>query len=205
MQNLDEKVDFSYFIKLALSKNISWNVLAIHFDESTTTLEKSKELNNVLIEEMKKLQTKIEELLIQRKSNNDVISNYQIQERIEDEECESMSEVSDRNSEIIELNFLNSTQFEQKVEKTESSEDLEYNLVQVPNHSKNLLKTDNLCNNDTEHLEDTLEDKDLEKGVSEDIDTALMMKNLKICAKKNHIHVQFAQVSSIKLVITNFI
>ena len=43
--NSHEKVDFKYFIKLALSRNISWHVVTLLFDESTLTFEKSKELN----------------------------------------------------------------------------------------------------------------------------------------------------------------
>ena len=53
--NSDEKVDFKYFIKLALSRNISWHIVTLLFDESTSTLEKSKELNNALVEELKNL------------------------------------------------------------------------------------------------------------------------------------------------------
>ena len=179
--NLDEKVDFIYFIKLALNKNISWNVLALHFDESTSTLEKSKELNNVLIEEMKKLQTKIEELLSQGKSNNEEISSYQIQDRIEDEKCESMSEVSDRNSEIIEMNFLDSAQIEHQDEKVEFSEDLGYNLNKAENISGH--QNEQKIAHESKDLEDTLEVNGLktynevEKRESEDVDTESSMNS----------------------------
>ena len=183
MQNLDETTDFKYFIKLALNKNISWNVLSLHFDESTTTLKKSKELNNVLIEEMKKLQTRIEELLAQGKPNNEEISNYQIWDRIEDEECESMSEGSDdRESEIIELNFLNSAQIEHQDEKVEFSEDLGYNLNKSENIGGHQNEQEKIFH-DAGNLEDTLKGNglkthnEIEKRKSEDVDTESSMKS----------------------------
>ena len=52
-----ENVDFSYFIKLALHAEISWNELEDILDNLTSTFEKSKQLNKVFLNELKSLQT----------------------------------------------------------------------------------------------------------------------------------------------------
>ena len=52
-----ENVDFSYFIKLALQSEISWNELEDILDNLTSTFEKSKQLNKVFLNELKSLQT----------------------------------------------------------------------------------------------------------------------------------------------------
>ena len=66
VQNKSGNVDYKYFINLALKKNISWNLVAMFFDESTSTLEKSKELNKILVEELRNLQSQLDELIAQR-------------------------------------------------------------------------------------------------------------------------------------------
>ena len=52
-----EKVDFSYFINLALQAEISWKDLEDILNNLTSTFEKSKQLNKVLLNELKSLQT----------------------------------------------------------------------------------------------------------------------------------------------------
>ena len=47
------EIDFKYFIFLALKKEISWDNLAIILDGLATTLQRSKELNKILLEELK--------------------------------------------------------------------------------------------------------------------------------------------------------
>ena len=50
--NQSEKVNFKYFIKLAIQKEITWNALEGLFDDLTPTLIKSKQLNKALLEEL---------------------------------------------------------------------------------------------------------------------------------------------------------
>ena len=71
--NRDGNVDFKYFTHLALKKNISWNLVTMFFDESTSTLEKAKELNKILVEELKNLQAQLDELIAHRKVENNKI------------------------------------------------------------------------------------------------------------------------------------
>ena len=75
--NKSGNVDYKYFIDLALKKNISWNLVAMFFDESTSTLEKSKELNKILVEELKNLQVQLDDLIAHRKVENNVIDVHQ--------------------------------------------------------------------------------------------------------------------------------
>ena len=70
-------VDFKYFIHLALKKNISWNLMTMFFDESTSTLEKAKELNKILVEELKNLQAQLDELIAHNKVENNVMDDQQ--------------------------------------------------------------------------------------------------------------------------------
>ena len=50
--NQSEKVNFEYFIRLAIQKEITWNALEDLFDDLTPTLIKSKQLNKALLKEL---------------------------------------------------------------------------------------------------------------------------------------------------------
>ena len=50
--NQSEKVNFKYFIKLAIKKEITWKALEDLFDDLTPTLIKSKQLNKALLKEL---------------------------------------------------------------------------------------------------------------------------------------------------------
>ena len=50
--NQSEKVNFKYFIKLAIQKEITWSALEDLFDDLTPTLIKSKQLNKALLKEL---------------------------------------------------------------------------------------------------------------------------------------------------------
>lgn len=58
------KVDFEYFITMALEGKISWDTLVVFLDDLTPTLEKSKQAMNVLVKELQfvhsKMQAKID-------------------------------------------------------------------------------------------------------------------------------------------------
>ena len=63
-KNLDvpidkSNVDFKYFIALALRKELYWKTLKGIFDGVTTDFAKSKELNEILINELETLQSKL--------------------------------------------------------------------------------------------------------------------------------------------------
>ena len=47
------EIDFKYFIFLAFKKEISWDNLAIILDGLATTFQRSKQLNKILLEELK--------------------------------------------------------------------------------------------------------------------------------------------------------
>ena len=57
------QVDFNHFVKLAKSRVISWESLSTLLDEMTSTLALSKNLNKVLIEELKLSETKLLDLI----------------------------------------------------------------------------------------------------------------------------------------------
>ena len=52
------KVNFRYFINLALENELSWECVAIIFDELTSNLALSKQLNKILIQELKESESK---------------------------------------------------------------------------------------------------------------------------------------------------
>ena len=54
---LSGNVNFSYLINAALQAEITWDVLEDLLDDLTPTLEKSKQLNKVFLNELKTLQS----------------------------------------------------------------------------------------------------------------------------------------------------
>ena len=67
------KVDYSYFIKMALEKKITWNMLAFFLNDLTPTLEKSKQVIEILLKELQMLQSKLEEIEIDDKEIIEVL------------------------------------------------------------------------------------------------------------------------------------
>ena len=57
--NKEIKVDFRYFISLALDKKISWRSMPSILEDFIPTLEKSKEVIGVLLKELQKLQSQL--------------------------------------------------------------------------------------------------------------------------------------------------
>ena len=53
------KLNFRYFIKMALQKKISWETLLVFLDDLTPTHPKSKQAIEVLVEELQALQSKL--------------------------------------------------------------------------------------------------------------------------------------------------
>ena len=60
-QNYKPEIDFKYFIHLAFSKEMSWEALANLLNDLTQTLTKSKQLNTILLEELRVLYFKSHE------------------------------------------------------------------------------------------------------------------------------------------------
>ena len=49
----NDQIDFNYFIKFALNDQISWDVLGVFLDDFTSDLSKSKDLNRILLEQLR--------------------------------------------------------------------------------------------------------------------------------------------------------
>ena len=65
--NKKVKVDFQYFIQSAVQKNISWNSLAISLTDLAPTLDQSRQVIKILVQELEKWVTKAEN---ETKQNN---------------------------------------------------------------------------------------------------------------------------------------
>ena len=69
-------IDFDYFIKLAIQKQISWNSLAFMLTDLKTTLDGSKKIIRILVQELEKWVNKVE-----NESKQDVIDTLQLNEK----------------------------------------------------------------------------------------------------------------------------
>ena len=55
------KLDFEYFITMAMQGKISWDTLLVFLDDLTSTLGKSKDLNVILVKEHHQLHMKLQD------------------------------------------------------------------------------------------------------------------------------------------------
>ena len=55
LTKIEKDTDFRYFINFALNDQISWEVLGIFLDDFTSDLSKSKDLNKILLEQLRQL------------------------------------------------------------------------------------------------------------------------------------------------------
>ena len=55
----NRQMDFEYFINFALDDQISWEVLEIFLNDHSITLQKSKALNKILLEQLKQLHRRL--------------------------------------------------------------------------------------------------------------------------------------------------
>ena len=60
----ETKLNFRYFIKMALQKKISWDTLLVFLDDLTPTLVQSKQAIEVLVKELQTLQLKFQEVKV---------------------------------------------------------------------------------------------------------------------------------------------
>ena len=56
----DTKVDFSYFVNLALQNKMPWNILALNFNSLAVTLNETREIISILLKELEALQSTLE-------------------------------------------------------------------------------------------------------------------------------------------------
>ena len=104
---LEPEVDFKYFVKLALFKKLPWETLNNLLEGLTQTLAKSKELNQVLIHELKTSESKYQDHLSkcihqpevlkagQNDQNHEFTRNDHIPDDEKDANCEKLDEDSD--------------------------------------------------------------------------------------------------------------
>ena len=75
------KVDFKHFIKLAKANIISWDSLSNLLNETTSTLNLSKELNKILLEELKRSETDLLRHLAKEKEVEKIGSNATVKSK----------------------------------------------------------------------------------------------------------------------------
>ena len=83
MPNVDKefensKVHFKYLVNLALKKEVSWTILKGFLHELTSSFEKSKTLNSVLLEELELLHLKTSE----KEINPTVLDDQEITNKV---------------------------------------------------------------------------------------------------------------------------
>ena len=76
-QNMgDVRLNLKYFINSALQKKIPWNSLTFFLNDLAPTLEKSKEVVEILVKELEKLALKLEESLIEENEEPEIVEDY---------------------------------------------------------------------------------------------------------------------------------
>ena len=64
-------IDFEYFIQLAIQEEIPWKTLALMLTDLTTTLDRSRQVIRVLVEELERWV-----LNVKNNSNHDVTDSH---------------------------------------------------------------------------------------------------------------------------------
>ena len=77
------KVDFKHFLKLAKANIMSWDSLSNLLNETTSTLHLSKELNQILLEELKRSEADLlkhlaKEKEVERTASNSIVESKSI-------------------------------------------------------------------------------------------------------------------------------
>ena len=155
-ENVHEKVmvDFHYFIQSAVQKNISWNSLAIFLTDLTPTLDQSRQVIKILVQELEKWVSKIEnetkeddcnifpESIVQDSISQDQASEHAIEntessvpdEDDYSEDVKLFPDETDKNSEEFEENFENHFQ--------ESENESIHNSTFIVEESSNAIRID---------------------------------------------------------------
>ena len=88
-------INFHYFIQLAIRKEIPWKSLAFMLTDLTTSLDKSKQVIRVLVQELEKLASKVEN------ETNDVAKILETNEKQGDVQMDDASEYLECSEEAI--------------------------------------------------------------------------------------------------------
>ena len=113
----NRQMDFEYFINFALDDQISWEVLEIFLNDHSITLQRSKELNKILLEQLKQLHRRLK-----YKEENELNVN-------DDQDYESVTDIS-------EDNIKSSERLQESLESLEDSIDTEDDHNEIDTESQ---------------------------------------------------------------------
>ena len=163
--NQSEKVNFEYFIRLAIQKEITWNALEDLFDDLTPTLIKSKQLNKALLKELQN------QSLAQDEFEPKLLEQENISSEI-DEEFDKINEKSDEyvmNCMICDETFANVLAYESHIESHKNLEDditENEELLDFSNYSENTeFESQSFSDASFEDVKDQIMDKPQTKTV----------------------------------------
>ena len=140
-QEYKPEIDFKYFIYLAFSKKMSWEMLGNLFEDLTQTLTQAKDLNKVLLEELRLCNSKLHE------NSQDVAGVPEVSE-VEEIENEP-PEINDDTIESIK------DQEKQNFEIKGRSEQDERELIEIQMKDENV-KSNSIFKEDQEESENGL-------------------------------------------------
>ena len=95
MPNGDVKLNLRYFIQSALQKKMSWSTLTYFLNDLTPTLEKSREVVEILVKEIEKLAIELDKL-------GKEIDEEQTKEEETFDDVQDQSEIVDQNVSLLE-------------------------------------------------------------------------------------------------------
>ena len=113
----NRQMDFEYFINFALDDQISWEVLEIFLNDHSITLQRSKELNKILLEQLKQLHRRLK-----YKEENELNVN-------DAQDYESVTDIS-------EDNIKSSERLQESLESLEDSIDTEDDHNEIDTESQ---------------------------------------------------------------------
>ena len=82
-------VDFEYFIQSAVHNKLPWNTLAYFLTDLAPTLDKSRQVIKILVQELEKWVTKVENKTENKTEKDGILSDY-ISETIDKELVEDI-------------------------------------------------------------------------------------------------------------------
>ena len=117
----ETKLNFRFFIKMALQKKISWDTLLVFLDDLTPTLVQSKQAIEVLVKELQTLQSKVQE---------DKVEDDEIVEIVDIINSETLN-VSIQNTQSTAVN-LNGTKRKSTISQLEKDVSIEHTDIRRP-------------------------------------------------------------------------
>ena len=164
LQNDKTEIDFQYYIHLTFAEDISWETLGILFENLTQTLEQSKELNKILLEELRASESKLKNRIKILNNVKDTSSFEEIENEVQTIEVNNLKS----SEHINDHNFDSNESVEQVVEVDQEEENIVADENQVLNSkSKNVHEQ---CENESQIKSDMPEQEvDLESMKSKDL------------------------------------